>query len=398
MESKRPGTRRPTPASDRVGLPTSGDEQLRFLAESMPQMIFTSLADGRTDYMNQQWAEFSGITLDQLRDAGRSQIVHPDDAKETLRQWKRVLKTGKTFSIEHRLRRHDGEYRWHITRARAMRDIQGHIIKWFGSSTDIHDSKMALQRAHQMSVRALTLTKQREELLERNAFKDEFISLASHQLRTPATVVKQYLHLILDGYVGTLSPALEEMVRRANTSNERQIEIVDDLLRVARLDAGKVKLARKRTNIVPLVNEVLNEHLSIFEERQQTTTITYTKPGISAVIDPSRIKMVIENLVDNASKYSPHGTHILIIVEKKKNAVCISVKDEGVGIEKKDLPKLFRKFSRLPNALSISVGGTGLGLYWAKRIVELHGGSITVRSTKTKGSTFTVTLLASASK
>jgi len=355
-------------------------------------MIFTAWADGRTDYMNHQWSEFSGISLDELREGGRSQMVHPEDLNESLRQWKRALKTGKTFSIEARLRRHDGEFRWHITRARAMRDIQGHIIKWFGSSTDIHDSKMALQRAHRMSVRALTLTKQREELLERNAFKDEFISLASHQLRTPATVVKQYLHLILDGYVGELNPALEEMVRRANMSNERQIEIVDDLLRVARLDAGKVKLARKRTNIVPLVNEVLNEHLSIFEERQQTTKVTYAKPGISAVIDPARIKMVIENIVDNASKYSPPGKQILIFVEKKKTSVNISIKDEGVGIEKKDLPKLFRKFSRLPNNLSISVGGTGLGLYWAKRIIELHGGSIAVRSTKAKGSTFTVTL------
>lgn len=379
--------------SENTSLPSaSTDDQLRFLAESMPQMIFTSLPDGTTEYLNKQWAEFSGISIDGLKAGEREALIHPDDAKESMRKWKRALKSGKTFSMEHRLRRHDGTYRWHITRARAMLDIENHIIKWFGSSTDIHDSKLALQRAHHLNIRALTLTKQREELIERNAFKDEFISLASHQLRTPATVVKQYLNLILDGYAGTLSPALEEMVRRADTSNERQIEIVDDLLRVARLDAGKVELAKKRTNIVPLAQEVINEHYTILDERHQTASVVYTKPGISAVIDPGRVKMVIENIVDNASKYSPPHTKILVTVEKKKNAVSISVKDEGVGIETHDIPKLFHKFSRLPNTLSISVGGTGLGLYWAKRVIELHGGSISVKSSRTKGSTFVVTL------
>ena len=302
------------------------------------------------------------------------------------------MKTGEPFFVEHRLRRHDGEHRWHITQARAMHDKNGTIIKWFGSSTDINDTKTSQEREHKLTLQALSLTREREKLLALNASKDEFISLASHQLRTPATIVKQYLGMILDGFVGDISPELREMIQKANDSNDRQIEIVDDLLRVARLDAGKIKLVKSVVNVLPLVQEVVTQHLTILEERKQTASISYNESGISAMIDRSRMKMVLENLLDNASKYTPEGKKITITITKRADAVAIAIKDEGVGIDEEDMPKLFRKFSRLNNPLSVAVGGTGLGLYWAKRVVTLHGGTIDVRSKPGVGSVFTVIL------
>lgn len=368
------------------------EEELRFLAESMPQKIFTSLPDGSTTYVNPQWAEFSGMTIKRLLNGGRDELIHPDDLEASLDRWRYSMDTGEPFSVEHRMRRHDGTYRWHITRAKAMRDEKDVVVKWFGSSTDIHDSKTSLQREHELTIQALKLTKQREELIELNASKDEFISLASHQLRTPATIVKQYLHLLLEGYLGKLTPDVEEMIGRANISNERQIEIVDDLLRVARLDAGRVELVKSIVSVVPLVQEVVNEHHSIFQDRKQKTSVTYSESGIAAFIDQPRMKMVLENIIDNASKYSPNGTKIAIAITKRKDGVSIAIKDQGVGIAAEDVPRLFQKFSRLPNSLSVSVGGTGLGLYWAKRIVDLHGGSIKVTATPEKGSTFEIIL------
>lgn len=368
------------------------EQQLRFMAESLPQKIFTSTPDGKTDYVNPQWSEYSGLPTPDIMKDGKASMIHEDDLEFSMDRWRYSLESGEPFSVEHRMRRHDGMYRWHITRAKAMQDDKGTVTKWFGSSTDIHDSKISLQREHELTIQAVTLSKQREKLLALNASKDEFISLASHQLRTPATVVKQYLHLLLDGYAGDINPDAHEMVTKANASNERQIEIVDDLLRVARLDAGKIVLDKNIVNIVPLVQEVSNELHAIYEERNQQLTITYSEPGISANLDLPRMKMVLENLLDNASKYSPQGKTISVSIKKAKGNVTIDIKDQGVGIRKKDMAKLFQKFSRLSNPLSVSVGGTGLGLYWAKRVVELHNGSIEVQSSHGEGSVFSIVL------
>ena len=372
--------------------PTKSESQLQFMAESMPEKIFTATPDGTVDYLSPQWEEYAGMPTSEFLGKGWAKLLLRDDLEHIAKLWQHSMKSGKPFFVEHRLRRHDGEYRWHITRARAMHDKNDNIIKWFGSSTDVNDTKTSQEREHKLTLQALSLTKEREKLLALNASKDEFISLASHQLRTPATIVKQYLNMILDGFVGDLSPELREMIMKANESNDRQIEIVDDLLRVARLDAGKVKLVKNIVNILPLVQEVLNEHLTILEERKQTASITYSESGISAHIDRSRMKMVLENLLDNASKYSPEGKKITIAITKRPDAVAIAIKDEGVGIDEEDIPKLFRKFSRLDNPLSVAVGGTGLGLYWAKRIVTLHSGTIDVRSKPGIGSVFTVIL------
>lgn len=371
---------------------TKSETQLQFMAESMPQKIFTATPDGKIDYLSPQWEEYVGIHAAEFMDRGWEQLFTDEEFKHIAKLWRHAMKTGEPFFIEHRLRRHDGEHRWHITQARAMHDENGTIVKWFGSSTDINDTKTSQEREHKLMLQALSLTRERQKLLALNASKDEFISLASHQLRTPATIVKQYLGMILDGFVGELPPELHEMVQKANDSNDRQIEIVDDLLRVARLDAGKIKLVKSVVNILPLVQEVMTEHLAILEERKQSVVVNYSESGISAMIDRSRMKMVLENLLDNASKYSPEGKKITITIAKRTDAVTIAIKDEGVGIDEDDMPKLFRKFSRLNNSLSVAVGGTGLGLYWAKRITILHGGTIDVRSKPGKGSVFSVIL------
>ena len=371
---------------------SKGEAQLRFMAESMPQKIFTVTPEGKIDYLSPQWEEYTGMPAAEFISDGWERLLGPEEFTHISKLWVHAMKSGEPIFVEHRLRRHDGEYRWHVTQARAMHDKSGTIVKWFGSSTDVDDTKTSQEREHKLTVQAVSLTRERQKLLALNASKDEFISLASHQLRTPATIVKQYLNMILDGFVGELSPELREMLQKANDSNDRQIEIVDDLLRVARLDAGKIKLVKNVVNILPLVQEVVTEHLTILEERKQSATINYSESGISAMIDRPRLKMVIENLLDNASKYSPEGKKITISITKRSDAVSISIKDEGVGIDERDIPKLFRKFSRLNNPLSVAVGGTGLGLYWAKRVVTLHGGTIDLRSKLGSGSVFTVIL------
>lgn len=230
-----------------------------------------------------------------------------------------------------------------------------------------------------------------EELRLEHA-KDEFISLASHQLRTPATGVKQYLGMVLQGFAGDISPMQRDMLTKAYESNERQLRIISDLLRVAHVDAGKVVLRRTKVGLGALVGDVIREQTDLFERRNQR--IVFKKPAseVFAYIDEDAIRMVIENILDNAGKYSPEKATVTLSVKESADSVQVSIVDTGVGISRQDRDKIFDKFSRLDNPLSVSAGGTGIGLYWAKKIVDLHRGSISHKPGAKKGTTFTITL------
>lgn len=221
--------------------------------------------------------------------------------------------------------------------------------------------------------------------------KDEFMSLASHQLRTPATAVKQFLGMIREGYVGGLTKDQADMINDAYLSNERQLSIIADMLQVARVDAGRMVLRKTTVDLVALVKEVVDEQTPIIAGRRQTITVAWAKRVVASV-DRSRLRMVLENLVSNASKYTSAGGTITASVATADNMVQIEIADTGVGIKDDDIHRLFGKFSRITNELSTLVGGSGLGLYLAKRIIDLHGGSIEVRSTPGKGTTFIVLL------
>ncbi len=230
-----------------------------------------------------------------------------------------------------------------------------------------------------------------EQLMEINRSKDEFIALASHQLRTPATAVKQYIGMILEGFAGEVTPEQEKFLKSAYESNERQIQVVNDILRVAKLDLKKIVLKRQPTDVPNLIQSILRDLTSTFAGRDQTVSFVKAPMPIYASIDSEYMRMALGNLIDNASKYTPEGKAISITIDIcPDGTVAIAISDEGVGISAEDQSKLFKKFSRIENPLSVKVGGTGLGLYWSKEIIEIHGGTIEVASELGKGTTFSV--------
>ncbi len=236
------------------------------------------------------------------------------------------------------------------------------------------------------------LIKQKNDLKSLNDAKDEFISMASHQLRTPAGIVKTYAIMLREGYAGKLTKKQIEMLDMAIFSNERQLEIIEDLLRVVQVDEGKVYLEKSHSNVEKLINGVISEQLVMYDGRNQKTIFSKTADQISTILDSNLMRMVLENLLDNASKYSRDNQTINIKLSQTKNQTVIKISDEGVGIHEKDQKKMFTKFTRIDNALSLSTTGTGLGLYWVKKIVDLHEGTIEVRSKVEEGTTFTLTL------
>lgn len=283
--------------------------------------------------------------------------------------------------------RKDGTKFWANVVITALRDDTGELVGFAKVTRDLSERKrheIELRRAN------VLLKRQSAELQVLNKSKDEFISLASHQLRTPASGVKQFLGLLLEGYAGKMSDKQVDFLSRAYESNERQIELINDLLRVAQVDAGKVILHQDLADINLLIENVTNEQMDKFLSRHQRVVMKLPREHVIATIDAARFRMVLENLIDNASKYTPEKGSVTIAVKPDEQDITISITDTGVGIDKVSITKLFKKFSRIPNYLSDTVGGSGLGLYWAYKIVLLHKGTIDVTSQPGKGTTFTI--------
>lgn len=273
----------------------------------------------------------------------------------------------------------------HLWRTMLYPIVDGHEIRGVIVAFDSASAAMA-DKARDEQIQRL------EQLLEINTSKDEFISIASHQLRTPATAVKQYLGMLREGMFGELSSLQLEILTRAYDNNERQLAIVTDLLKVAQVDGGKVALRFEGIDMSRLVGCVVADATELFARRSQA--IRYRPPiaPIVVSVDAEIVRMVLENLLDNASKYSPEKTNVTVTIRELKQSVKIAVKDQGVGISAKEQSKLFEKFSRIDNMFSTKVGGTGLGLYWAKRVIDLHGGRIGYKPNHPQGSVFEITL------
>ena len=231
-----------------------------------------------------------------------------------------------------------------------------------------------------------------QQINELESVKDEFIALASHRLRTPATAVKGNVGMILEGYCGDLTPEQRSVLNDAYSSNEHQLAVIENLLTVSRLNAGRLVLCKTVTNLSAMTHSVAAAYREVIDAHDQILQLEMPSRPVELTVDASRLRVVLENLVSNASKFTPKAGRITIKLNDYRNEVIFSVQDTGVGIPEHARYNLFKKFSRIANPLSVVAEGTGLGLYLANEIVALHGGRITVQSMPGQGSTFTVYL------
>lgn len=309
------------------------------------------------------------------------------EAKKPEKELEIAKKFGRAEDEDWRIRK-DGSRFWASVVITALYDNGEHVgfAKVTRDLTERKEQEDRLRKANAL------LKTQQEELKKLNQSKDDFISLASHQLRTPATAIKQLLGLYIDGLYTDLDSKHMKIIEQAYQSNNRQLDIVNSLLKVALVDAGKVKLRRAVCNLDELIQSVLEDFTESFRIRDQIVEYTRNIQDVTVSVDEQNVRMALENIISNASKYThPHGT-IQINLNGNDSEIAIEVKDSGVGIAKEDLENLFEKFNRLPNELSDEVGGSGLGLYWAEKIIKLHNGRIVVESEPKMGTQFTIIL------
>jgi PAS domain S-box-containing protein len=341
------------------------ETHFRLVAETIPQFIWGGTAEGLTDYYNSQFLDFLGRSLDELRGWKWVESVHPSDRRRVLHSWARTVKQGCKFVEEFRLRRADGMYRWVRAEGFPVREAQGPISRWFGICADVHDLREEARR------------------------KDEFLATLAHELRNPLAPITNAARMLASG---SASP---EVIQKSSQIIERQTRqmahLLDDLLDIARITAGRLELKREYVELQALVNTALEMARPSVDARQHRIVVAIDTGPVVLELDPVRIAQVLTNLLNNAAKYTDPGGTITLSAQVFANTVEFSVRDTGIGIRSEALLSVFEMFAQETAALERSAGGLGIGLALARGIVELHGGSVEAHSEgEGRGSEFRV--------
>lgn len=338
-----------------LALKESG-ELFRFLADAIPHKIWTANPEGQATYYNQGWYDYTGIKgFEELREKVWD-ILHPDDRPTAEVEWPKAMSSGVGMEMESRFRRHDGEYRWHLSRFSAHRDAAGRIQLWVGTSTDIHEQKENEQR------------------------KDEFLSIASHELKTPLTSIKAFNQLMKrtkeeERLTGFIDKSAEHIYRL-----ER---LINDLLDVTKINAGKVAYTMEPF----LFSQLLRDSIANMQYNNTHEIVLESAPDIEFTGDRLRLEQVMNNFLTNAAKYSPDGSRVLVNSKLDDDSIVVSVQDFGIGIAPENLDKLFDRYYRVDNT-AMRFDGLGLGLFISSEILKRHQGSFWIESELGKGSTF----------
>ncbi len=371
----------------------AGEKRFRTLLESIPQMTWTNLPTGEVSFFNRRWYDYTGLTHEQTKDWGWQVVIHPEDLMATVQAYRDALETGQAFTVEHRyLRGWDGAYRWHLSRAVALRDEAGAISLWVGTATDIHEQKQlaeSLQRtSEELTASNHDLQAANQQLIHINGDLDNFIYTASHDLKAPIANIEGLL-LVLKRH---LSPETmqQERVRGITdmiaSSVERFKKTIANLTDITRLQKENGQ-APSWVELPEMIGEIMLDLAPLIGETKAQVQVDVAGcPVIS--FQEKNLRSILYNLLSNALKYrSPEREpRVEVGCQSVPGYLLVWVSDNGLGIDLSKEQKVFAMFGRLHT----HVEGSGVGLYMVKKILDNTGGKIEVESQVGVGSTFRV--------
>jgi PAS domain S-box-containing protein len=459
-------------------------ERFRILADAMPEKMSTTDENGNLNYINHRWYDYTHFNLEEMKEWGWEKIIHPDDWAKTQNKWMHSFSTGQDYQLEHRFRRHDGVYHWHLSRGVAKKDTNGKIIGWTSTYTDIEDQKQAEEKiriAEEFSssvlqnspdcvkvldkeglisfmntnglcemeiedfniikgkpwwelwgqenksvidaalitahtgktaqfqaycatakgtpkwwdvivtpilnsdgavTQLISVSRDITERIKKDQKKDEFISIASHEMKTPLTSTKGYLQL-LEMMLDASNEEALLIVSKALTSVNRLNNLITELLDISKIQNGKLDYNITVFDFNKMVADTMEDQLNT------SPGYTIIKTGnVPSEIkgDRNRLQQVIINLISNAVKYSPDDKQIVVTIQETNGELVFSVKDNGIGIAKENLENVFKRYFRVKDQI-MRFQGMGIGLYISNEIITRHQGKMWIESELGTGST-----------
>ncbi|HEY9733448.1 MAG TPA: PAS domain-containing protein [Drouetiella sp.] len=372
--------------------------QLKLLSEALPSAVWTTSSDGYCNYLSSLWKELTGFEPSECLGTKWLELLHPDDQERVWSTWQTCVQTGAKFDTEYRLRGKDGTYKWFLALGVPINNEAGERSQWLGSLTDINDKKARNQEMELMvNERTAQLRLARDEAIEAKATteqaleaKSRFISTISHEVRTPMTGIIGLAEVLSMQDLGHENNTCMQAIF---TSSKRLLQLLNNVLDVAKLESGKVKLERRKFPVHAVLGDV-RQLIRPEAARKDIEIRGECDSNISEFVvgDEFRLRQILLNLAFNAVKFTAAG-HVCVSANLKSQAenkalIRFSVSDTGPGLTPEQAGRLFQRFEQIDASIARTSGGSGLGLAICKDLVVLMGGDIGVLSEPGKGSTF----------
>jgi len=350
------------------------------LMDVSPAIMWTTNTSGQCTYLGKRWYDFTGTTPGQGLGLGWLESVHPDDLPRATQVFLDAKTSRRSFSVDYRLRRHDGTYCWVVDAGVPHQDETGAPAGFVGTVVDIHD-RISLQEEQQRLA---------SELTEKNRLQSEFLFTLAHELRNPLAPIRFGLDVL--GTAPDIAAArdVQKVMRR---QVDHIVHLVDDLLDLARLTQGKLTLQQTTVALDEVVKDAVDMSLPLVNAANHQLTIRLPESPIMLHIDRHRIAQVLSNLINNAAKYTLPKGRITLEANCQDGKLAISVTDNGIGIDADLLPLVFELYAQAPTGEGMTQGGLGVGLNLVRRLVQMHDGEVLAESGGAgQGSRFTIRL------
>jgi PAS domain S-box-containing protein len=337
------------------------EKRFHTMSDNAPVMIWMSDETGACTFLNKTWLSFTGKTLEQETGRGWLQGIHAEDKGKVLEVYEGAFENEEAFKIDYRLKKHDGEYRWIMSHGVPRYSNERGFIGFIGTCIDIND-RIDLERQ-----------------------KDDFMGIASHELKTPVTSIKAYAQILHDKFLKANDLNSAAMLAKLDNQIDKLTDLINTLLDVARIQTGQMDFDEDIFDVEEFIAEIVEEAQQTFQTNE---LVTSTNASGKVFADRARISQVFNNLISNAVKYSPRSSKIIISAERNNGRFIFSVRDYGIGIPEDMQQQIFHRFFRVSESAGNRVSGLGLGLYISSEIIRQQGGRIWLESEPNKGSKF----------
>ncbi len=374
------------------------EAQLRQLSDFMPQIVWATQPDGYHDFYNQRWYDFTGLGFDETKGQGWTHVVHPGDVERTVAAWDQSLRTGELYEIEYRLRRWDGAYRWLLVRAMPFRNDRGQIVRWLGTSTDIHDQKNQEQKLEEL------VAERTEQLRRSNEDLQQFAHVASHDLKEPVRKIVTFSGRLKEEFGSLLPERGTTYLSKIEKGANRMYDMIDGVLLYSSMES--MQQTMREVDLNEVIANICSD-LEVVIALKKAVIEAVPLPTVAGV--PVLVYQLFYNLINNSLKFGkPDVPPVIRLASSEVGAeemhelklsaegrfVHIRMEDNGIGFAQDDSERIFQTFSRL-NAKD-KYEGTGLGLALCRKIVLRHCGRIWAEGEPGVGAVFHIVLPVSA--